>query len=89
MREAGGLPRAAEGLVLGRLGLPKAGPHASDASWATVLTKASWARSKEGKRGKRNPFAISKEFTKLEFKHKFEFKQIKTMQQHECNSKLL
>jgi hypothetical protein len=54
-----------------------------------VLTKASWARRKKRKRGKRNPFAISKEFSKLEFKLKFEFKQIKTMQQHECNSKLL
>jgi hypothetical protein len=40
--------------------------------------------------GKRKPFLLlSKELTKIEFKHKFEFKQIKTMQQHVCNSKLL
>jgi hypothetical protein len=39
---------------------------------------------------KRIPFSyFSKELTKIEFKHKFEFKQIKTMQQHVCNSKLL
>jgi hypothetical protein len=41
-------------------------------------------------RGKRKPCSyFSKELTKIEFKHKFEFKQIKTMQQHACNSKPL
>jgi restriction endonuclease len=41
------------------------------------------------KEGKKFFLPFSKELTKLEFKHKFEFKQIKTMQQHVCNSKLL
>jgi hypothetical protein len=41
------------------------------------------------KEGKNFFLPFSKELTKLEFKHKFEFKQMRTMQQHECNSKLL
>jgi hypothetical protein len=64
-------------------------------SWATgkkirLGCAADWARSREGEE-RENKFFLpfSKELTKLEFKHKFEFKQIKTMQQHVCNSKPL
>jgi hypothetical protein len=42
------------------------------------------------KKGEKKSFLLfSKDLTKLEFKHIFGFKQIKTMQQHACNSKLL
>jgi hypothetical protein len=72
-------------------------------SWATRNCLTCWATEKKdwaarligpegGKeKGGKNKFFLpfSKELTKLEFKHKFEFKQIKTVQQHECNSKLL
>jgi hypothetical protein len=46
-------------------------------------------QKRKRKKGEKNLLLFSKELTKLEFKHKFEFKQIKTMQQHVCNSKLL
>jgi hypothetical protein len=72
------------------VGCRKLGRTRAITGWATALTKASWARSKEGEERENKIFLpFSKELTKLEFKHKFEFKQIKTMQQHVCNSKPL
>jgi hypothetical protein len=50
----------------------------------------SWARSKIEQGEKENLLAnFQRSSQKIEFKHKFEFKQIKTMQQHACNSKPL
>jgi hypothetical protein len=72
------------------------------ARWAAKLKRRAGPRGKKlgcaedlgqkrgrKKEGKEILLLVSKELTKLEFKHKFEFKQIKTMQQHVCNSKLL
>jgi hypothetical protein len=83
-RAAGGLPDA--GCVRARW--LRAGPRRKKNS--AGLQRRVWAKRGEGKGGKEILFAIFKRvFTKLEFKHKFEFKQTKTVQQHVCNSKLL
>jgi hypothetical protein len=43
----------------------------------------------KGREGIEILFSIFKRAHKIEYKHKFESKQIKTMQQHVCNNKLL
>jgi hypothetical protein len=72
----------------------KVGCAAKQASWAAEKGEVGRAedlgQKQEGKKGReRKPLLFSKELTKIEFKHKFEFKHIKTMHQHVCNSKLL
>jgi hypothetical protein len=76
---------------------PLVGRAAEKTSWAAGEKKLGCAggngpEAKKEKGEKRKPFSFffpSKELTRIEFKHKFEFKQTKTMQQHVCNSKLL
>jgi hypothetical protein len=51
--------------------------------------KKIWARRKRKGGREKKSFFIFKRAHKIEFKHKFESKHIKTMQQHVCNNKLL
>jgi hypothetical protein len=71
----------------------KAVEWAGWANWASKRRAAClirrWAEGGLAGLGKRKPLLFSRELTKFEFKHKFEFKQTKTMQQHVCNSRLL
>jgi hypothetical protein len=81
-------------VVLGRPRPPEAGLRASKKKRAgprglAGLSEDMGQKQRSKKEGKEILLLFSKELTKLEFKHKFEFKQIKTMQQHVCNSKLL
>jgi hypothetical protein len=55
---------------------------------ASGLQRRSGPEGREREGGKKL-FFIFKRAHKIEFKHKFESKHIKTMQQHVCNNKLL